>query len=380
MMRVLLWYWGRRGGGVHYALSLARALAQDELVLSLSRQNSLIEDFRTLDVPRQEVNTYTGGISFLASLTRLPYHTAQLLKFAREQRVDCVLSAMPHTWTPIIAPMLASRGFPYVPVIHDAAKHPGDPDWFFDWRLKRELDSARAAIVLSEAVGRCIAQLRPGLALINSQLGAHLPFHSVSTMPQWDFLFFGRIVNYKGLDLLRDAWRSLWSVCPGATLRVLGNGNVEHCAHGLIGMPGVTVEQRWVPDSDLGPEIASARILVVPYREASQSGVVPIALALGLPVIATSVGGLPEQVKDGESGLVVPAEADALASAMRRMLCPKLFGQLTEGAKEQSASLLDWGTTARLLRADLHQLLQNGRNVPDKFGITREISGRGHLQ
>jgi hypothetical protein len=50
MTRILLWYWGRRGGGAQFSLSLARALAPGGLVLSLSRQNALLGAFRALPV------------------------------------------------------------------------------------------------------------------------------------------------------------------------------------------------------------------------------------------------------------------------------------------------------------------------------------------
>jgi glycosyltransferase involved in cell wall biosynthesis len=59
----------------------------------------------------------------------------------------------------------------------------------------------------------------------------------------------------------------------------------------------------------------------MPYREISQSGVLYLALALGVPVVATSVGGLPEVLSDGSSALLVPPESsDALAAALIRIL------------------------------------------------------------
>ena len=50
MTRILLWYWGRHGGGAQFSLSLARALAPGGLALSLSRQNALLGAFRALPV------------------------------------------------------------------------------------------------------------------------------------------------------------------------------------------------------------------------------------------------------------------------------------------------------------------------------------------
>lgn len=358
MTRILLWYWGRRGGGAQYSLSLARALAQGGLALSLSRQNELVSAFRGLPVPRQEISTYTGLPSFAAGFARLPGLGAALRGFAQEQGAEVVLSAMTHPWTGFVAPGLARAGLVYVPVIHDAAPHPGDKTFLFNWSLGRELAAARAAVVLSDATAESVARHSPGLKLIRLPIGAHLPHGVAVSVARFDFLFFGRIRAYKGLDLLRDAWPLLRAVNPDATLRVLGEGDVEACAPGLDGLPGVTVERRWVPDAEMAAEIASARALVLPYREASQSGVVPIALALGLPVVATAVGGLTEQVAHERTGLVVPLEPEALARAMGRMLDPDLRTRLATAARAEGAALMDWDASAAALREALSRVLR----------------------
>lgn len=358
MTRVLLWYWGRRGGGAQFALTLARALAPGGLALSVSRQNALISTFRTLPVPRQEVGTYNGVVGFAAGFARLPALTARLRRFAEEQDASVVLSGMSHPWTPFVAPALARAGLTFVPIVHDAAPHPGDPASLFDWRLDRELATARAAVVLSDTVAEAIAARRPDLPLIRLTMGAHLP-HGTATAPRRsDFLFFGRIRRYKGLDLLRDAWPAVRAVHPDATLRILGEGDLEACAPGLAALPGVSAELRWVADETMAAEVASAGALVMPYREASQSGVAPIALALGVPVIATAVGGLEAQVENGRSGLVVPPEPAALAAAMLRLHDPVLRTRLAAGARQAGDVLSDWRAQAAILRSGIVRMLR----------------------
>jgi glycosyltransferase involved in cell wall biosynthesis len=357
MTRILLWYWGRRGGGAQFALSLARALAPDGVALSVSRQNTLIDAFRAIPVPRQEVTTFNGIPGFAAGFARLPALGAALRGFARDQGVDVVLSAMGHPWTPFLAPVLARSGLAFVPVIHDAKPHPGDPALLFDWRLDRELAAARAAVVLSDGVAAAIAARRPGLKLIRLPLGAHLPLGTAPTRRMADFVFFGRIRRYKGLDLLRDAWPLVRAAHPTATLHVAGEGDLDACAPGLAALPGVSLDRRWIDDAEMATEVASAGALVVPYREASQSGMVPIALALGVPVVATAVGGLAAQVADGTTGLVVAPEAAALAQAMGRMLDPVLREHLAAGAGTEGARLADWGALAGRLRTGIEEAL-----------------------
>jgi glycosyltransferase involved in cell wall biosynthesis len=357
-MRPLLWYWGRRGGGAQFALCLAQAMAPEGLALSVSRQGSLIEAFRAVAAPRQEVDTYESLGGFLRGFTRLPGLTRQLRHFAQAEGADVVISAMAHPWTPLVAPTLARAGLRYVPVVHDALPHPGDPAPLLRWRLDRELACASAAVALSETVATAIAARFPRLPLIRLPLGAHLPFGATTVEQRSDFLFFGRIRAYKGLDLLRDAWALVAAARPQATLRIVGDGNLEAVAPGLAALPGVTVEQRWVTDEEMAAVIGSAHALVLPYREASQSGVLPIALALGVPAVATTVGGLGEQLRDEITGLQAPPEPQALADALLRMLEPERRARLAAGAGAAGAALADWEQQAARLRAGILAALE----------------------
>jgi glycosyltransferase involved in cell wall biosynthesis len=351
-LRILLWYWGRRGGGAQYALGLARALAARgdvALTLALSSGNELLAECQAIGCPVALTETYHSRASFLPALPRIPAATRALAAQARG--ADVVVSAMTHLWTPFVARHLPA---PYVPVIHDACPHPGDAGLFWDWRLGRELAAAMAAVALSEAVAAALRARRPGLPLIRSRLPALLAEEGAAPPPpegEPEFLFFGRLRPYKGLDVLRDAFALLRATHPEARLRVVGEGDAEACAPGLTALPGVTVEQRWVPEGEIPALLGAARAVVLPYTEASQSGVVPQALALGVPVVATPVGGLAEQVREGAGGLLAEAATPAaLARAMARVLAPGALPALREAARAAGQGALDWpGEAARLV-------------------------------
>jgi glycosyltransferase involved in cell wall biosynthesis len=139
-------------------------------------------------------------------------------------------------------------------------------------------------------------------------------------------LFFGYVREYKGLDLLLDAWPAVREARPRARLVVAGDPvrlpaprrrALEEQARHL----GALCRLEFVPFSDVARYFAAADVLALPYRYVSQSGVLYLALALGLPVVATRVGALPELLRDGESALLVPPESPGdLAAALVRLL------------------------------------------------------------
>ncbi|UFN48338.1 glycosyltransferase [Roseomonas sp. OT10] len=371
-MRILLWYWGRRGGGAQYALCLARALAARSdvtLELSLADRVEQLAAFRAIGTGLDAVPTFAGLPGAALGLLRAPALRRRLLRQAARMRAEVVLSAMSHVWTPLVAPALPRAGLAFVPAIHDAAPHPGDPALFWDWRLRTELGAARAALTFSRAVEERVARLRPGLPLLRMPLGAHLPGGGAAPRPPdaapagQAFVFFGRLRAYKGLDLLRDAFTLLRQRRPEARLRIVGEGDAEACAPGLAGLPGVTLEQRWVPDGEMAALLAGAWAVVLPYREASQSGVLPLALALGVPAVATPVGGLAEQIGEGRGGLLAAAATPAaLAEAMERMMEPAQRERSAAEARGTGAVLADWDAQAAALVDGLRGLgLGGGR-------------------
>ncbi len=158
-------------------------------------------------------------------------------------------------------------------------------------------------------------------------------------------LFFGNIRLYKGLDVLIDALGRLPADLAWK-LRVAGEFYqaqelIERAAE--LGIAEhIQWENRYVPDSEVGEHFRWAQVLVAPYRKATQSGVIPLAYQFGLPVITTTAGGLPEIVREGETGLLVPpGDAAQLADAIRR------FYDLRQrvpwsGNVKQLARLLSW--------------------------------------
>lgn len=133
-------------------------------------------------------------------------------------------------------------------------------------------------------------------------------------------LFFGLIREYKGLDILLEAWSRVRR--DGQKLIVAGEfyDDKERYAP-LFARLGASVvlHDRFIADADVKYYFSVADALVLPYRTATQSGVTQIAYNFHLPMIVTDVGGLPEIVPDDKVGYVCPPTVEGLMDAIEQL-------------------------------------------------------------
>ena len=139
-------------------------------------------------------------------------------------------------------------------------------------------------------------------------------------------LFFGLIRDYKGLDLLLDAWAQLRRAGRTEGRRLIVAGEFYTAREPYLNriadnglQDEVLLHDRFIPDDDVKYYFSAADFVVQPYKTATQSGVTQIAYQFCVPMVVTAVGGLPEIVPDGRVGYVCPPTAEGVAAAMDRM-------------------------------------------------------------
>lgn len=135
-------------------------------------------------------------------------------------------------------------------------------------------------------------------------------------------LFVGVLERYKGVDVLADAWRKAAPNLPDAKLHVVGRGPLSGIVEELAAeLPEQTTWTERLPTDAVAHALDGATTLVLPSRSEGLPRVVMEAACRRRCVVATPVGGVPDLVRDGENGLLVPEEdADALAGALVRVL------------------------------------------------------------
>jgi glycosyltransferase involved in cell wall biosynthesis len=158
-------------------------------------------------------------------------------------------------------------------------------------------------------------------------------------------LCFGLMRPYKGIDVLLDGWRALR---PDAELWIVGMPRMDIAALRAAAPPGVRWVARFVADDELGAYFERADLVVLPYREIDQSGVLFTALAFGAPLLLSDVGGFGEVAQQGAAALVAPGDPAALASELGRLLAePAARAALGEGARRAATGRYSWDAIAR---------------------------------
>ncbi|MBE0570732.1 MAG: glycosyltransferase [Ignavibacteriaceae bacterium] len=155
-------------------------------------------------------------------------------------------------------------------------------------------------------------------------------------------LFFGYVRKYKGLDILIEAFPKILSVNSKAKLLVVGEFYDEPKVYtDLISKLGiedkVKLINQFVPNEEVGKYYQTADVVMLPYRSATQSGILNVAYGFYKPVIVTDVGGLAEFVDEGRTGFVVkPNSPDAIKDGVKKFLSSKVQTNFTVHIQERN--------------------------------------------
>jgi glycosyltransferase involved in cell wall biosynthesis len=365
-----------RGGIAHYTSLLARHLRARHEVLLVSFARGYP---RPLYPGRSDRDPSTDAVTEPAERILAPlrpwtwWRTAdRIARFGP----DLVLIQW---WSPFWAPSLATvaalarwwTGAPVVFVCHNILPHEG-AGMVTRALVRAALGRGQAFIVHSAADAERLdavlpAAVRRGASVHRSVLPAHtiaspidrsaarvalgLPADSAVA------LFFGFVRPYKGLAYLIDAIALSLPDLPTLHLVVAGEfwdpaTSYRRRAADLGLSARVRFDDRYVPNEEVGRYFAASDVVVLPYVDASQSGVLTLASEFGLPAIATRVGGLPDAVIDGVTGVLVPpADARALADALVQVLGDRATAERLRAGVAAARGRFAWDGVVALIES-----------------------------
>ena len=130
-------------------------------------------------------------------------------------------------------------------------------------------------------------------------------------------LYFGSIREYKGLQYLINAAPAIIAEAPGTNIIIAGEGDLNKYFQSGQNDECFEIHNRYIPDTEVAELFQKCSVVVLPYTDGSQSGVIPIAYSFGKPVIVTDVGSIAESVEDGRTGFIIPPrDSQSLARAV----------------------------------------------------------------
>jgi len=265
---------------------------------------------------------------------------------------------------PVLDGRLLPRGRPLVLTAHDVLAREGSAARRAGERgLYRRLD----AVIVHSEYGRRRLVDELGLAPERVHTIPHGAFEHLAHLPEGPLprelaatdapvvLFFGLLRPYKGLDILLEAWRR---IAGEAQLWIVGRPRFDVAPLAARAGAGVRWVPRFVADAELAACFRRADIVVLPYREIDQSGVLATALAFGSPLVLSDVGGFGEVAGAGAAVLVPPGDPAALGDALAALLADGAARErLSLAARALAGGEWSWRRVAERTKAVYSSLL-----------------------
>ncbi len=274
-----------------YCINLGNALAeQSDVLLLLARQQA--EPY--LDKLSHSVRTC------LFNKPRLRHPLAQMqtisliLRQINQFHPDVVHVQHGHLWFSLALPLL--RAYPLVVTVHDPRHHTGDHEsqrtpqtiMNFGYRRADEIivhgEQLKQEVRENLGIAESLIHVMPMVGLGDDDSAPFVPTE------EHTILFFGRIWEYKGLDYLIRAEPEITACLPDARIVIGGQGEDFTRYRNMMAHPEhFEVHNDYISDAMRAELFQRASVVVLPYVDASQSAVVPVAYSFGKPVVATTV-------------------------------------------------------------------------------------------
>jgi len=250
-----------------------------------------------------------------------------------------------------------TTGYRTVLTVHDPLGHPGAPTLtrWENWAFRRWFRRAERFVVHGKALVEELAPIVGRGRIVVIPHGAWMRPDPLPRPGAPSVLLFGRLEQYKGVDVLVDAMRHVWERRPEVRLVVAGSGEaaalVPHDQR-------ISLIPRYISENEVGTLLAGASLVALPYTQASQSGVGLLAISAGVPVVVSNLGALPELAYDA-SFVFEAGDARALGNT--------IVGHLDHGPDVRRAVLrhaesrFSWRRSA-VLSTELYRemTMQNG--------------------
>lgn len=271
------------------------------------------------------------------------------------------------SWDYYIMKIWKFTGCPSFVVVHDGIMHSGEQNNKWQSQLKYCIKSASCLILLSNYVKKNIEKelniFKPCIIAPHGLIDyGGFPKQYISTPP--NLLFLGRGSHYKGIDILIEAIQKVKDDCYGR-LKIAGELSQQvrqSLKNNNYNKEKIIIIDKWLSISQMRELLQEADIMIFPYREASQSGALTLALQYEIPHIISSSGALPEQTNSDCAIILDSLNADDLAMAISGLCQNHALLQLMKDNCKSLKKKYSWETIAANLEEKIFDKLIEFKN------------------
>lgn len=356
-MKLTILFLGRNGAGPRYAYKMAEALQLNDqklrIQIVLSSYVDNIDDWRSLkNVELIFVPTYKSTVQFFKEYIKV-FKWRVIAKKINNFSPEVIYIPMISLLNPLLLIFLKKTKVIYT--LHDPVEHVGERNIFVELIRKFELKKASKVILLNRYFKEYVVK-HYKIPAPNIYIIPHAAFFS-KDKPKLNlelknkFLFVGRIEKYKGIELLLDSFTTLINQGFSGNLTIAGKGDLSDFNDKINSLGDrIKVLNQWLMDEEIDSLIRSHDFVILPYIDASQSGVVPVVFANKRIVIATNRGALREQVPDG-IGFIVDASVESICNQINSIYNKDIDFLNDRNLKAYNFAIneLTWDKSANLL-------------------------------
>lgn len=363
---IVINYTGRKGGGALDAFEITRALINTgcSVIAILSNDIENLEMWKDIGLEKKIViDTYSNVISFVINSILFPLRQRNIIiEELKNYNVVAVYSPMITFWTKRINSIF--KDALKIVVNHDPIAHSGASKLVI-WLMERAYKKADIIVVHSRKFIEIATKKYKNVKYL--PLGEHNLYRHTkykTKIIEYDtqkinFFFFGRITEYKGLDVLAKAYRIISNKYEDSvSLSIIGNGSFDSYKASYDGIRNFKLINRWIKDEEVESVFSGNNLVCVcPYKDATQSGVILVSYDYGIPVIASRTGGIEEQVEHRKTGLLIePGSVEELVNAMSQFVENKNLNKQMQESIIEYMENVSWDKTAKELLEIIHNM------------------------
>lgn len=359
-MKIVILFLGRNGAGPKYAFQMAKELVlYSENKYQVIVPNNIDNADEWMELEKSTENMEIHFVKFYSNFKEFIF---KFLNIAYLKNIANLVRVFNPNW--IYMPMgsllnpgifLFLKKYKKVYTIHDPILHVGERNFFLELLKSNEIKSSEKIVILNNFFKKIVME-NYHISSKNIGIIPHAGFFkTVEPTYNDDFyykiLFLGRIEKYKGIEILLEAMENLVDDHKKIRLTIAGKGDLSQYFQKikLLG-DRIIVNNEWLTEVQIENLLNDHDFVVLPYIDASQSGVIPLAFGNGKMVIATNVGALSEQVPPNLGLTINPNSIDLKNAILELYAIPyNTFIEKSKNAYFYAKQNLTWKSSAEKL-------------------------------